>query len=84
MKEVTFSKQLKFGVLIAAICFTVALITEIGIFFNIGWILYGMMFVINPAVPNNMPERKIAKGRVAVRICGVVIVFIGMTMRVSL
>lgn len=84
MKHLTFSKQIKIGMLIMAICYLIVFITKIEIFRNIAWILYGLLFLINPVVPQRLPEEKIKNGKIALRICGAIIIYTGLTLNGNL
>ena len=65
MKKLTFSRQLTLGMLIMAICLVIAFVAKIEVFQNIAWILYGLLFFINPVVPQNVPDGKIKIARIA-------------------
>lgn len=84
MKKLTFSRQLTLGMLIMAICLVIAFVAKIEVFQNIAWILYGLLFFINPVVPQNVPDGKIKIARIAIRICGVIIIYLGVTLNGTL
>lgn len=84
MKKLTFSRQLTLGMLIMAICLVIAFVAKIEVFQNIAWILYGLLFFINPVVPQNVPDGKIKIARIAIRICGVIIIYSGVTLNGTL
>lgn len=80
MKNLTFSKQLKLGGLIVVVCDIIAFTTQISVFENVGCVLYGLIFLINPVVPYNCPMEKIKKTKIALRICGLIIIYVGITL----
>lgn len=84
MKKLTFSRQLTLGMLIMAICLVIAFVAKIEVFQNIAWILYGLLFLINPVVPQNVPDGKIKITKIAIRICSVIIIFLGATLNGTL
>ncbi len=84
MKKLTFLRQLAYGMLIMAICLVIAFVAEIEVFQNIAWILYGLLFFVNPVVPQNIPDEKIKTTRIAIRICSVIIIYLGVTLNGTL
>lgn len=84
MKKLTFSKQLALGLVIMAICLVIAFITKIDVFQNIAWILYGLLFLINPVTPRNLPESKVKITKIAIIICSLVIIYVGVTLNGTL
>lgn len=84
MKKLTFSRQLTLGMLIMAICLVIAFFAKIEIFQNIAWILYGLLFFINPVVPQNLPDGKIKITKIAIRICSLIIIYLGVTLNGAL
>lgn len=84
MKKLTFSRQLTLGMLIMAICLVIAFVAKIEIFQNIAWILYGLLFLINPVVPQNVPDGKIKITKIAIRVCSVIIIYLGVTLNGTL
>lgn len=84
MKKLTFSRQLALGMLIMAICLVIAFVAKIEIFQNVAWILYGLLFLINPVVPQNVPDGKVKITKIAIRICSVIIICLGVTLNGTL
>lgn len=84
MKKLTFSKQLELGMLIMAICLVIAFVAKIEVVQNIAWILYGLLFLINPVVPQNVPTEKIKITKIAIRVCSVIIICWGVTLNGTL
>ncbi len=84
MKKLTFSRQLTLGMLIMAICLAITFVAKIEAFQNIAWILYGLLFLINPVVPQNVPDEKIKITKIVIRICSVIIIYLGVTLNGTL
>ena len=51
MKKLTYEKQLFIGVVFLFIMFICSAVFNNGIFSNIGWVVDGLLFVINPVCP---------------------------------
>ena len=51
MKKLTFRAQIRISMTLFILCFILATITKQGVFNNIGWIVYGLFFIINPVWP---------------------------------
>lgn len=84
MKKITFSSQLMFGICVMAVCLVIAFFTKIEVFQNIAWISYGLLFLINPVVPRNVPDEKVKKVKIAIMICSVIIICLGVTLNGTL
>ena len=48
MEKLNFKNQLSLGVVILMAGFACATVTKIAVCANIGWIIYGLLFVIHP------------------------------------
>ena len=51
MNKLTFKQQFFPGLAVEVVCFILAAIFKKGIISNIGWIFYGLLFVIHPVCP---------------------------------
>lgn len=51
MEKLSFKQQFCAGLAIEIVCFMLATIFKLGIISNIGWIIYGLLFVIHPVCP---------------------------------
>lgn len=79
MKQLTFKRQIFGGVILVLIGNVLAFIFHQGIFVNIAWILYGLLFILHPVYPAhfiNTSREKTAAG--AARFAGVVCIIIGL------
>lgn len=48
MRQWTFQKQITIGILLLFVSGILAAILHHGVFLNLAWILYGLLFVIHP------------------------------------
>ena len=51
MKRLTFKRQIWLSLGIAVLCFITATITKLSFIHNLGWIIYGLFFIIHPVWP---------------------------------
>ena len=51
MKQWTFQKQIAIGILLLFVSGILAAILHNGVFLNLAWILYGLLFAIHPVYP---------------------------------
>ena len=51
MEKLTFKQQFYTGLAVMIACFVLATIFKRGFFSNVGWVLYGLLFVIHPVCP---------------------------------
>ena len=73
-------KQLIIGIALVIIGFICSTIFKIGIFSNIGWIIYGMLFLLNPVYPNGADIRA-PKIKMYVRISGAIVILFGLLIK---
>ena len=78
MKMLTFKRQIIFGILLIIIGNTLAFALHNGIFSNIAWILYGLLFLFNPVYPEHFDCKK---GKLGARIAGILCIVIGLITR---
>ena len=83
MKKLTFKRQLYFGIVLIIAGNILAFTFRKGIFSNIAWILYGLLFIINPVYPERYRDNG-KKAKVAARIAGIVCIIVGVTTRFTL
>ena len=74
MKNVTFGTQMKLGLGILALGFVLSTVFHQGLFTNIAWGLYGMLFVIHPVLPIRVIPRK--QDLLWIRLAGLVVVLL--------
>ena len=58
MEKLTFKRQLFFGIVLIIAGNILAFTFRKGIFSNIAWILYGLLFIINPVYPEQRKKSK--------------------------
>lgn len=78
MKKLTFKNQLILGVVILLVGFACATVTKIAVCSNIGWIIYGLLFVVHPVWPESARSPRMA---LYMRLVGVVIILLGLITR---
>lgn len=83
MEKLTFKRQLFFGIVLIIAGNILAFIFRKGIFSNIAWILYGLLFIINPVYPERYRDNG-EKAKVAARIAGIVCIIVGVITRFAL
>lgn len=76
MKRFTFKEQIILGVILVIVGNILAFIFHNGMFSNVVWIIYGLLFLLNPVYPEQYISEK--KGKIAARIAGVVCIVIGL------
>lgn len=78
MGKLNFKNQLILGVVILMAGFACATVTKIAVCANIGWIIYGLLFVIHPVWPENARNPRVA---LYMRLVGVIIILLGLVAR---
>lgn len=53
MKNWTFGQQFAVLLGIAVVCSILSFVTRIGWFHNLGWLLYGLLFLVHPVWPRS-------------------------------
>lgn len=79
MKGLTFKRQIILGIVLVVIGNVTAFSFRNGMFSNAAWILYGLIFLVNPVYPERNIDEK--KGRTAARIAGLLCIAIGLLTR---
>ena len=77
MKHLTYSKQMLIGILGLGVGHLLSWFTDISAFINLGWIFYGILFVVHPVWLENADRNPHIKQYV--RIAGVVVILLGLT-----
>ena len=79
MKKLTYEKQLLIGVIFLLLMFICSTIFKKGIFCNIGWVVDGLLFVINPVCPKN--SEGVKHIHLWIRLSGIIVIIIGLITR---
>lgn len=79
MKGLTFKRQIILGVVLIIAGNALAFALHKGIFSNIAWIIYGVLFILNPVYPERCYDSK--KGKFGARIAGIGCIVIGLLTR---
>lgn len=78
MKSLTFKRQIILGLVLIIVGNILAFVCHNGIFYNIAWIMYGLLFLLNPVHPECYDNKK---GKLAVRIAGIICIVIALITR---
>ena len=76
MKKLTFKSQAYISLAVAVCAFVLGQLLKMGIFHNIGWILVGVLFVVNPVWPKAMDWRDHDELKKGMRIGGVLVILV--------
>ena len=76
MKRLSFKAQIRISFVIVVCAFVLGQIVKMGIFHNIGWILVGLLFAINPVWPEAVDWRNHDELRKGIRIGGVLVIIV--------
>ena len=80
MEKLTFKRQIVLGITLIIAGNILAFVFHKGIFSSIAWIIYGLLFFINPVCPEQYRynENKI---KIGIRIAGIVCIIVGLITR---
>ena len=78
MRCLTFRRQIVLGIVFIIVGNLLAFTFHKGIFSNIMWILYGLLFILNPVYPEQSDSKKGKKGA---RIAGIICIAVGLLTR---
>ena len=81
MKKLTFYMQIRITLGLYSICFILAHVFKQDWLTNVGWIIYGLFFIINPVWPQSWDWRDHNKLRLGSRVAGVLAIIIGLITR---
>lgn len=73
-----FKKQILLGVILVILANILAFAFHRGLFSNIAWIVYGLLWIVHPVCPEQMDAKK---GPLAVRLAGAACILIGLVTR---
>lgn len=71
MKKLDFKWQIRISLGLLLLCFVLATATKIAWLHKLGWIIYGLMFILNPVWPKAWDWYDHDKLRLGCRIAGV-------------
>ncbi len=81
MKKLSFQTQIKISLGIYLLCFVIAHVTKQGIFTNVGWMIFGLFFIVNPVWPEMWDWKDHEYLKLGSRIGGILAVVIGLVTR---
>lgn len=79
MIKFTFKQQIITTAIVLLGTFLLSILLKQGIFFNLGWIVSGLMFVINPVYPDLSVNANLDNIEKSIRVVGIVLVAIGLS-----
>ena len=80
MGKLTFKRQIILGIILIIAGNMLAFVLHKGIFSNIMWIIYGLLFVINPVYPERSGYNE-KKAKMGARTAGIVCIIFGFITR---
>ena len=81
MKKLTFERQMQLSLGILLLCFVLATLTKWGVFCNIAWVIYGIIWIIHPTWSKSWDWKDHDKLRLGCRIAGVIAIIVGLITR---
>lgn len=82
MKKLTYGKQIELAIILVVVCHILAHLLETGWIINMGWIVYGLLFLIHPVYPPNTEGNP--KVKKYTQIAGMIIIIFGLILRNNL
>ena len=79
MMKFTFKQQIITTAIVLLGTFLLSILLKQGIFFNLGWIVSGLMFVVNPVYPDLSVNANLDNIEKSIRVVGIVLVAIGLS-----
>lgn len=79
MKWLTYGNQIFLGILVLGICHLLNWVTDVSLFINLGWIFYGLLFVVHPVWAERADHHPRVK--IYTQIAGAVVILLGLTLR---
>ncbi len=79
MIKFTFKQQIITTAIVLLGTFLLSILLKQGIFFNLGWTVSGLMFVVNPVYPDLSVNANLDNIEKSIRVVGIVLVAIGLS-----
>ena len=79
MIKFTFKQQIITTAIVLLGTFLLSILLKQGIFFNLGWIVSGLMSVVNPVYPDLSVNANLDNIEKSIRVVGIVLVAIGLS-----
>lgn len=79
MIKFTFKQQIITTAIVLLGTFLLSILLKQGFFFNLGWIVSGLMFVVNPVYPDLSVNANLDNIEKSIRVVGIVLVAIGLS-----
>lgn len=78
--KLTFKRQIIIGIILIIVGNILAFTFHKGVFSNIVWIIYGLLFIINPVYPEKYRYNEI-KAKIGAKVAGIVCIIVGLITR---
>ena len=82
MNKLTYYQQLFLGSIVVLASVILGTVVHLGILVNIAWVIFGALFAIHPVAPRGAKNKEQFKQ--FIRVGGVLIIFMGITMNPGL
>lgn len=79
MIKFTFKQQIITTAIVLLGTFLLSILLKQGIFFNLGWIVSGLMFVVNPVYPDLSVNANLDNIEKSIRVVGIILIAIGLS-----
>ena len=79
MIKFTFKQQIITTAIVLLGTFLLSILLKQGLFFNLGWSVSGLMFVVNPVYPDLSVNANLDNIEKSIRVVGIVLVAIGLS-----
>lgn len=79
MKWLTYKNQIILGILVLGIGHLLSWVTDVSFFINLGWIFYGLLFVVHPVWSKRVDGHPHMKRYT--QIAGVIVIIVGLMLR---
>ena len=77
--KITFNLQIITAALISLLGFIMSQFLGNGLYYNLAWVISGLIFLINPLYPEGLISLEGKKAEKSIRIAAVLIIFAGLT-----
>ena len=81
MKFLTFSRQIWLCLIVFVVCMVLSFTLHIGLFHNVAWIFYGVLFLVHPVWPKSVDWQDPRKLRLGIRIGAALCIVVGLITR---
>ncbi len=80
MKKLSFKVQVWLGAAVFILCLVLSHVLHMGWIHNLGWVIYGLLFLVHPVPPENVHGEP-KKLKMYARIAGIIAILWGLLVR---